>query len=82
MGVRIVPKAELHPRHLDDARMRRERRAIANRYQASARDLFPALRTRLLESRPSLGFNVGRRGLEAYGPPTFRNVINENGQHV
>lgn len=82
MGVRVEPKAQLHPRHLRDVRQLRERRVIASRFRASARDLFPALRERLLASRPSLGFNVGHRSLEAYGPPTFRNVIDENGQHV
>lgn len=89
MGIRIEPKAELHPRHVRDARQLRERRAIASRYRASARDLFPDLRTRLLASRPIIGDQKPRRGadgissplLPVYGKPTFRNVI-ENGQHV
>lgn len=97
MGVRIEPKAELHPRHLVDARMIRERRVIASRYRASARDLFPALRERLLASRPIIGTKAtfpklslqkrAPRGIIAktepiYGAPTFRNVIDENGRHV
>lgn len=83
MGVRIEPKAELHPRHLrDGARMIHERNVLVSKYRASARDWFPVLRDRLLASRPVLGYNVGNRGLEAYGPPTFRNVIDENGRHI
>lgn len=90
MGVRIEPRAEVHPRHLVDVRMRRERHAIASKYRASARDLFPALRERLLGSRPIIGDQKPRRGadgitstlLPVYGPPTFRNVIDENGRHV
>lgn len=34
--------AELHPRHLLDTRMRRERQGIAERYEPSARELFAA----------------------------------------
>ena len=90
MGVRIEPEAELHPRHLVDARMIRERRVIASRYRASARDLFPGLRARLLASRPIIGDQKPRRGadgitstlLPVYGAPTFRNIIDENGRHV
>lgn len=48
-------------------------------YSPSARDVFPMLRQRLLESRPV----IGRMGTQPiYGKPTFRNVIDENGQHV
>lgn len=84
MGVRIEPRAELHVRHRRDARLIRERSMIASRYRASARDLFPALRERLLASRPLValideGYPEERR---VYGPPTFRNVIDENGRHV
>lgn len=90
MGVRIEPKAELHPRHRRDARMIRERSMIASRYRASARDLFPALRERLLGSRPIVGDQKPIRGADGvtaplrpvYGKPTFRNVIDENGRHV
>ncbi len=59
-----------------------ERLRIESRLRPSARDLFPRLRERLLESRPWLGHNKGRRGLEAYGPPTFRNRINAKGEHI
>lgn len=60
----------------------REREAREARLRPSARELFPVLRERLLASRPMLGHNVGNRGLEAYGAPTFRNRINENGELV
>ncbi len=59
-----------------------ERLRIESTLRPSARDLFPALRERLLASRPSLGHNKGRRGLEAYGAPTFRNRINTEGELV
>lgn len=75
---------------------RRERELIEMRYEPSARDLFPAMRDRLLASRPVIGTRatfpkVGRtqgRGIVAktepiYGPPAFRNVIDaETGEHV
>lgn len=59
-----------------------ERLRVEGRLKPGARDLFPELRERLLASRPALGFNVGNRGLEAFGAPTFRNVINEKGEWV
>ena len=68
--------------------------------QPSARELFPILRKRLLDSRPLLvpakrvthrparGKVTPRRGYNVqlipaqYGRPTFRNYINEKGEHV
>lgn len=68
---------------------------INARYQASARELFPELRARLLNSRPVVGERrggyhrdkTGRRRYHGkptpvYGAPTFRNRIDENGAHV
>lgn len=85
MSVHFIQAAELHPRHLQarDRRVVGERIRIAGQVRASARDLFPYLRDRLLASRPLLevvdeGYPEERR---VYGKPTFRNVI-ENGRHV
>lgn len=62
----------------------REREAREARLMPSARDLFPALRERLLASRPLLGLiDEGKpTEREVLGAPTFRNVIDENGNHV
>lgn len=57
-----------------------ERARIEGRYGPSARELFPVLRERLLASRPVLGTDRARN--QVYGAPTFRNVINERGEHV
>ncbi|MFT4281225.1 hypothetical protein [Microbacterium sp.] len=67
-----------------------ERERIERKLRPSARDLFPVLRTRLLESRPIIGDQKPRRGadgirttlLPVYGKPTFRNVVDENGRLV
>ena len=70
-----------------------ERQRIERSLKPSARDLFPALRERLLTSRPVVGERktvVGRdrigraryRREPILGAPTFRNVIDENGQHL
>jgi hypothetical protein len=57
----------------------------------SARELFPVLRRRLLESRPIIGRTVevfhadGTKtgGKPIYGRPTFRNAIDPfTGKHV
>lgn len=55
----------------------------------SARELFPVLRARLLASRPiveparQVKHEFGTIVVPAvYGAPTFRNVIDEYGQHV
>lgn len=57
----------------------------------SARELFPVLRRRLLESRPIIGTTVevfhanGAKtgGKPIYGKPTFRNAIDfYTGKHV
>lgn len=90
MGVRIEQTAGLHPRLTLDSRMARERNAIASRYRPSARERFAELRERLLASRPIIGDQKPRPGadgiastrLPIYGKPTFRNVIDENGNHV
>jgi hypothetical protein len=65
------------------AQKRVARFTAEQRFAPSARELFPMLRRRLLESRPVLAiFDEGRPGERwMYGDPTFRNVI-ENGQHV
>ena len=41
MGI-TTTHAQLHPRHLLDSRMARERRRIAERYEPSAREMFAA----------------------------------------
>ncbi|MCT1363923.1 hypothetical protein [Microbacterium sp. p3-SID131] len=62
----------------------RERLAREDRLRPSARDLFPVLRDRLHMSRPLLGLiDEGKpTEREILGPPTFRNVIDENGRHI
>lgn len=45
----------------------------------SARELFPALQARRLAERPVIG---QLNGHPVYGHSTFKNVINEKGQHV
>jgi hypothetical protein len=70
-------------------------RLLSRRLKPSARELFPLLRARLLDSRPLLeparmerpgtggrAFGKGRMVPAVYGKPTFRNVIDENGKHV
>lgn len=73
-----------------------ERLRIEGRLRPSARELFPANVERLMASRPVIGERViVPRGskpddkgvirtstVPVYGAPTFRNVINENGEHV
>lgn len=46
----------------------------------SAREWFPYLLDRLMASRPVIGEDD--RGLPIFGAPTFRNVIDEHGEHV
>jgi hypothetical protein len=59
---------------------RRERQVIELRYAPSAREMFEDLIVRLQGSRPVLGHT--RSGAPVFGAPTFRNVIDENGNHV
>lgn len=77
----------MNGRHTPAEKKRRaaERQAITRLYRPSARELFPALRERLLASRPEVGvrarFVPNRTGRlvavqeTVYGAPTFRNVI-------
>lgn len=81
----------INPKHTS-TRNASEHARIAARYEGSARELFPPLRALLLASRPVIGERVtfphkGRNRLKPkrepiYGTPTFRNRINENGEHV
>ncbi len=66
------------------AHLRRERERREDRLAPSARELLPVLRQRLLDSRPVLSIvDEGKPSQRVvYGPPTFRNRINENGEHV
>lgn len=73
-----------------------ERLRVESRLRPSARDLFPHLRERLLASRPVIGSRVivprgatpDRKGViktttePIYGAPTFRNRINDKGEHI
>lgn len=67
------------PKTQTTARAAAEHRAIANRYRPSARELFPALRARLLASRPVLAVTDEGTPRErvVLGKPTFRNVIED-----
>lgn len=68
----------------------REREAREARLRPSARELFAVLRERLLASRPIIGYQkplpgaygIASTRLPIYGRPTFRNAIDENGNHV
>lgn len=72
-----------------------ERERIEGRLLPSAREWFAVLRERLLASRPVIkpehaerpgtggrAFDNPRIVPAVYGKPTFRNVINEKGEHV
>lgn len=76
-------RSRLAARRKGQASTARDR--IEAQYAPSARELFPALRLRLLSSRPIVGDMPPVRGADGittplrpiYGKPTFRNVIED-----
>lgn len=74
----------IHPKHTH-TRNAAEHARIEKKFQPSAREVFAALRDRLLASRPIIGDMKpipGADGITSplrpiYGPPTFRNSIDQ-----
>lgn len=66
--------AELHPRHLLDTRMRRERRSIAERYEPSARELFAA-RELIAEGKAHIAPSAHRAGRMAKRSKRLRDQV-------